>query len=120
MIDTGVSADLDVFSRYVIDTVGPESVSDAHGTMMMSVILGVTDEAIALPSEGLEVLSINVGTSPPAASIADAIDGAVDAGAELISISMGVRRGSVALETAVQQMSESLILPALPQPTAGP
>jgi hypothetical protein len=109
LIDTGVQVNLTEFAEYEISQVS-DNPSGAHGTMVLSVLLGLTGEVKPIPPERVRVLSLDVGEGATAKNLASAIDVAVDAGAELISISMGVRRPSIELEDAMKRANEARIL----------
>ncbi len=110
LIDTGVAVELEVFDTYTIHQSTHDPSAD-HGTMILSTLLGIADPtADALPAERVTVLSYDVGVEPTVQSIAAAINEAVDDQADVISISLGVRRSTAALEAAVERASERGIL----------
>lgn len=98
LIDTGARLDLPEFSGYEVRQSDPSPSGD-HGTMMLSALLGVFTEK-PLPRESVLVSSIDVGGTT-ADGLAAAIDSAVDGGADVISISLGVRRDSPSLHSSV-------------------
>ncbi|WP_271396139.1 S8 family peptidase [Neomicrococcus lactis] len=101
IVDTGVKRDVEAFRSYDIKQRNADP-SSGHGTMVLSVILGVNDESLTpVPSDRVSVHSFDTGPDPTAADLAQAINDAVDQDVDLISISMGVRRSSEALEMAV-------------------
>lgn len=110
LVDTGVATTLDQFAGYAIQQAA-EAPSADHGTMMLSVLLGVSStESDALPADRVSVLSYDVGATPTAESLAAAIDTATESGADLISISMGVRRDNPMLRSAVERASEQGVI----------
>jgi hypothetical protein len=98
LIDTGARLDLPEFSGYEVRQTDPSPSSD-HGTMMLSALLGVLTEK-PLTRESVLVTSIDVGGTT-ADGLAAAIGSAVDGGADVISISLGVRRDSPSLRSSV-------------------
>lgn len=98
LIDTGARLDLPEFSGYEVRQTDPRPSGD-HGTMMLSALLGVLTEK-PLPQESVVVTSVDVGRTT-ADGLATAIDSAVDGGADVISISLGVRRDSPSLHSSV-------------------
>lgn len=109
LIDTGIQTSLAEFSEYGIEQAQNGPSSD-HGTMVLSVLLGVNGGADSLPPDRVRILSLDVGEGAVATDLAEAIDTAVAARADLISISMGVRRPSSQLEAAVQRAHDAGIL----------
>lgn len=101
IVDTGVNSGIAQLAPFTIKQRDP-SPSSGHGTMVLSVILGVNgNEFKPLPADRVTVHSFDTGNNPTASSLARAINDAVDKKVDLISISMGVRRSDPALEEAV-------------------
>lgn len=103
IIDTGVQPGLPAFADYEVIQRSPAA-SGPHGTMVLSVLLGVAPESgPRLPPDRVRITSYDVGSDPNADRLAEAIHQAVDDGAEVISVSMGVRRPDPDLERAVSR-----------------
>jgi len=109
LIDTGVNTGLAEFSGYTIEQ-AESAPSSNHGTMVLSVLLGVNEGSDQIPADRVRVLSLDVGDGATATDLADAIETAVDARADLISISMGVRRPNSRLEATVRRAHDAGIL----------
>ncbi|WP_082099004.1 S8 family serine peptidase [Demequina iriomotensis] len=100
LVDTGVIVDAPQFEAYAIDQESP-TVSGEHGTLVLSVLLGVAGDDDALPPKDVDVVSVDVGADATADDLAAGIEAALDADVDVVSISMGCRRGSPALAAAV-------------------
>ncbi|WP_169746808.1 S8 family serine peptidase [Demequina gelatinilytica] len=102
LVDTGVNVDAPQLAGYAIDQEVAHA-SGEHGTLVLSVLLGVAEDRTALPPQDVEVVSIDVGREATADDLAAGIESALDADVDVVSISMGCRRGSAALEAAVER-----------------
>jgi hypothetical protein len=107
LIDTGARLGLPEFAGYAVRQARPTP-SDGHGTMMLSVLLGVLTEK-PLPRESVLVTSVDVGQAT-ADGLAAAIDSAVGGGADVISLSLGVRRDNPRLSASVAHAKASGVL----------
>lgn len=76
-VDTGVKRDVEAFRSYDIRQRNADP-SSGHGSMVLSVILGVTDESLTSgSSDRVSVHGFDTGPDPTAADLAQAInDGA--------------------------------------------
>lgn len=100
VIDNGVNTNAPQFSEYSISQ-STQNPTSPHGSMMLSLILGIGGESTPLPPSRVDVLSINLADHAAAEDpLADAVNTALDSDADLVSISMGVRIPSPALSTA--------------------
>ncbi|WP_062302087.1 S8 family serine peptidase [Demequina subtropica] len=102
LVDTGVSVDAPQLDGYAIEQEGGPP-SGEHGTLVLSVLLGAAHDDAPLPPEDVRVASFDVGPDASADDLAEGIEAALDAGVDVISISMGCRRGSAALGAAVER-----------------
>jgi subtilisin family serine protease len=112
IVDGGVAIDLPPIAGYQIWQEATEPTTD-HGTMVLSLILGATGVGTNLPSAHLSVSSIDamrLKADSAADRLALAIELAVAKGADLVSISVGVRHPTPALDRAVQEASTAGVL----------
>lgn len=107
MIDNGVNINAPHFADYSISQSDHEP-SSPHGSLMLPLILGTAPgQDHSLDPGATKILSLNVADhSASEQPLADSINSALDQHADLISISMGVRNHSEALEHAAQRAEQ--------------
>ncbi len=105
VVDGGVATDLPALQPYAVRQVGGRVHSD-HGTMMLSVVLGLTGQDPIEPGS-VDVTSVVVSTGGREDALAEAIARALDVEPDVVSVSMGVRRGTPALAAVVDRAREA-------------
>lgn len=119
VLDTGVSAHAAFGGK--ISALGAAGDVNGHGTAVTSMILGNTD---LLPgvAPGSSILSIQVADSAgysDSFKIAEGILSAIDAGVDIINISMGSSGDSAILRTAIQKAIEAGVMIIAPTGNSG-
>lgn len=119
VLDTGVSAHSSFGGK--LSALGASGDVNGHGTAVASMILGNTDMLPGV-APGSSILSIQVADAAgysDSFKIAEGIMSAIDAGVDIINISMGSSGDSAVLRAAIQKAIEAGVIIIAPTGNSG-